>query len=676
MTEPSPSSPPRNAAVAGVKTALRRALIFLATFLWLMVPIAVFGIFHKPLPPAALAVLRDSLADLLAAGWILWIGIGIGRRFVRDGVLSTAEKTALAGALGLGALGLICLGLAWAGALTAAAILVVCIALTALVSLPLARDILAGWLDPPALPKAGGVFSLLLGLSAAVSCTFSLGIALAPPAAWDALVYHLRIPQQILASHSLALPGDSLFREIPHMGEMLLTAAMALTGRAETAAVLGWAIGLLTLIGVTGAARRWGLRHSLLPAALLLSGDTLARSMGWGYVDWVTALFGFAALCALWRRESGARWIFLAGIFSGLALGTKYTAGLILPVLVLAAASIREWRRFLAEAALLSAGALAAFTPWIIRGWALWGNPLPPFLDSGPLAAAKLAFFAGHPLENPWLAAAVMPLLQSAVGSYGAPPFAATIGPLLFALLPGALVRRADETRTDAFLWRALWIGVLLYWAACGIGGFRSEALTQPRLYMVLFPGIALLAAYGFERLWGIRLAILRMGSIAAVMTLLVLAVQAAGFAQSLTASGVPDYLAGALDRRAFLEDNLGWYARAMETVNALPENARVLMLWEPRGFYCGEICSEDATIDRWYLAMRSGKTAEALVEEWRAAGWTHILIFDSGAEFEQAGRREYTAADWVELARLRSRLTEVERFGEAYTLYAIPPAD
>jgi hypothetical protein len=672
MTDPSPSSSSPGIPPAGEKTALRKALIFLAVFLWLMVPIAVFGIFHKPLPPAALETLRNLLIDLLAAGWIVWIGIGIGRRFVRDGELNPLEKTALAGALGLGALGLICLGLAWAGAMTSAAVIVLCAGLTLLVSLPLARDILAYWIEPPALPRTGGVFTLLMGSFAAVSCAFSLGIALAPPTAWDALVYHLRIPQQILTAHSLSLPGDSLFREIPHTAEMLFTAAMALTGRPETAAVLGWGTALLTLMGMTGTARRWGLRHSLLPAALLLSGDTLARSMGWGYVDWVTALFGFAALCALSRRESGARWILLAGVFSGLALGTKYTAGLLLPVLVLAVASLRNPRRFLKEAAFLLAGALAAFSPWMIRGWAFWGNPLPPFLDTGPLAALKLGFFAGKPLEHALWAAVAMPILQSAVGSFDAPPFAATIGPLLFALLPGALVRRGEETGAGAFLRKMLWIGALLYWAACGAGGFRSEALTQPRLYMVLFPGIALLAAYGFERMWGIRWAVLRMGSIAAVMTALVLALQAAGFAQSWIASGIPDFLAGSLERREFLEDNLGWYARAMESVNSLPENARVLMLWEPRGFYCDPVCSEDATIDRWYLAMRSGRTVEEILAQWRVEGWTHILIYDVGAGFEKGGRSEYAASDWEALDRLRSELTVVERFGGAYTLYSL----
>ncbi len=302
------------------KLTIRRVLVFIAASLWAIVPIAVFFIFHKPFSPGAWeriwdaltrlsAVggwerIRDALADLSAAGWILWIGIGIGRPFFRDREISTPERIAISGALGLGVLALLFLAAAWAGIMTRAAALAICAGLTILVSIPAMRGIF-NYLKQRPRPAAGrGAFPLILACFVTGSLLLSLGIALAPPVAWDALVYHLRIPQQILAAHSLSIAGGSLYFEMPQSAEMLYTAAMALTGRAETAAVLGWGAGFLALLGITGIARRMGLRHTLLPAALLLSGDTLARSMGWGYVDWVSALFGFAALCAISRKEN------------------------------------------------------------------------------------------------------------------------------------------------------------------------------------------------------------------------------------------------------------------------------------------------------------------------------------------------------------------------------------
>ncbi len=660
------------ASDSGKRRSVSKTLVITAALLWLVVPIVIFFIFHKPLPAAALERVRDSLIDLLAAGWIVWIGIGIGRRFVAGGNLSGLERTALSGALGLGALGLIFLGIAWAGILSSGITALVCTALTLLVSVPLVRETaLFNKNRPRAIPRPGA-FCLILIVFAAVSVILSLGIALAPPAAWDALVYHFRYPEQILAAQSLSIPGDSLLWEMPKLVEMVYTAAIALTGRPETAAVIGWAAGLLALLGITGTARRWGLRHVFLPAALLLAGNTLAQSMGWGYVDWAAALFGFAAWCSLSQKDSGARWILLAGGFAGFAAGTKYTAGIVLGVLILAVLSFRDWKQFLKEAGLLLGGFLLVFWPWMVRGLVFWGNPLPPLMDAGRMAALAMEFFSRGHLENGWLLAIPLPLLQSMIGREGGYPFDATIGPLLIALLPGAFIRRKEESASGKLLFRIGWLSAILYWAVSAVGSLIAVQLTQPRLFIALFPAIALLAAYGFERLWKLRLVEIRLGAVAAVMTVLVLGAQAAGFAQSWIASGVPNYLAGSFSRQEYLENNLGWYMRAMDAARSLPEGSRLLLLWEPRGLYCEETCLEDTNIDRWYLLMRSGGTVDGILAQWRREGWTHLLIFDAGAEFERDTRSEYSPADWETLERLLSTLPVAERFDDGYTLYIL----
>jgi hypothetical protein len=665
-SETSNNPPPPSGGAVSAGNILR----FVSLLLLLVVPIGVYFIFHKPLPPEALGRLRGMVADLLGAGWILWVAFGIGRPFLRKTGLSGFERAALSGALGLGVLGILFLAAAWAGFFTNLLLTFLLAGLTVPVSLPLLRDV-AGWIRNRPAPPRGGAFSILLAAFAAAALLLSLGIALAPPAAWDALVYHLRIPQQIVAAHSLDLP-DTLFLEMPHGGEMLYAAAMGIGGRAETAAALGWGIGLLALIGMTGMAARWGLRHALLPAALLLAGDTLAQSLGWGYVDWVTALFGFAALAALTQRDSGARWSLLAGIFAGLAMGTKYTAGVALAAALLAVIAPRDWTRSAKEAGLILGGFLVGFSPWIVRGWIAYGNPLPPLLDAGETAALKLAFFNGRPLPGAWLISLAEPWLQGTIGSYGSLPFGVTVGPLLIALVPAALLRRPEETPAGKFLFRALWIGALLYWIVSGVGGLFSVSLIQPRLYLALFPGIALLAACGFERLWEVRLAKIRLGALAAVLILVVLAAELAGLVRGRIDAGQPEYLAGIRSEQEYLEGNLGWYARAMAAVRALPGGPRVLLLWEPRGFWCGAACSEDATIDRWYLAMREYGSAEAAAAAWRAEGWTHILIFETGAGFERGARPEYAPADWTEYDALRAMLPVVERFGDGYVLYAL----
>jgi 4-amino-4-deoxy-L-arabinose transferase-like glycosyltransferase len=652
--------------------SLSRLLTAVFLLAWVFIILLLFYLNHKPLPGDFLARIGAFCLPLAGAIWILWVAEGIGRPLTRDGTLNPLEKTALSGALGLGVLSLLALALAAVGWISGVAIAILLIALT----IVFFRESL-GWFislvkGRSILPPPGDSFSLVCGIFVLATILLSLGVALSPPVAWDALVYHLRIPQQILAAHSLQLPGDSLFREMPNVAEMISTAALGLTGRMETATVLAWCIGVLALAGIAGTANRMGLRYPLLAPAVLLVGDTLARSMGWGYVDWVTALFGYAAICSISLRAAGWKWILLAGTYAGLAFGTKYTAGVILPVLLLWGFAGWQWKRGLREAFLLTAAFVLAFAPWIIRNLALWGNPLPPLTDANQSTLLRLWFFSGIPLPDAWMIAPVIPFLQSTVGRYEAAPFGATIGPLLLAFLPGVFFRRRIKQGDDSFPAGLLLLSAVAFWVASGLGIFFSESFAQPRLLMVLFPALALLAACGFDGLGEIRLGQVRIRVLAGTLAILTMGFQLTGYIVTWVREGVPAYLTGASDATAYLQNNLGWYALAMDSMNALPEGSRVLMLWEPRGLYCGEKCLEDSTIDRWYLATRLQGAYRQILEDWKAAGFTHVLVSNDGADFERKFRPGFSPADWEELARLRSGMQEESEFGTFYTLYRI----
>src|SRR3569832_2356059 len=73
-------------------------------------------------------------------------------------------------------------------------------------------------------------------------------------------------------------------------------------------------------------------------------------------------------------RERGP--LLLSAVFMGLALGTKYYAGLLAVLLVLRLA----WRGRLKEAVLHAAVAGALFAPRLLKNWLLVGNPVFPFL--------------------------------------------------------------------------------------------------------------------------------------------------------------------------------------------------------------------------------------------------------------------------------------------------------
>jgi hypothetical protein len=301
---------------------------------------------------------------------------------------------------------------------------------------------------------------------------------------------------------------------------------------------------------------------------------------------------------------------------------------------------------------------------------------LPPLLDSDPTQALRLSFFSGDPLPNAGWMAIFIPLLQSVIGRYEAAPFGATIGPLFLALLPGVLAKRKREPGSDPFPLGLAVLSAGAFWAVSGIGILVSAIYAQPRLFMVLFPAMALLAAYGFEGFWECRIGRVRAGAIASALVALTLLLSLAGGAVDSVRAGVPNYLAGVTDRTAYLEHNLGWHARAMDSLRGLPAGSRVLLLWEPRGLYCGGVCLEDSNIDRWYTAMRAGLSAPEIVSDWREAGFTHVLLFRTGADFERRFRPGYLPSDWDALAVLESELPPEAEFGGAYTLFRLPGAE
>lgn len=123
-----------------------------------------------------------------------------------------------------------------------------------------------------------------------------------------------------------------------------------------------------------------------------------------------------------------------------------------------------------------------------------------------------------------------------------------------------------------------------------------------------------------------------------------------------------------------YLRGKLGWYALAIEQINALPPDSKVIFLWEPRSYHCAAParCEPDALLDRWWHLRQSNLSAESISRQWKAEGVTQVLVFEAGrAAVEAEGFDPLTAADWAELESLRTQeLKLVTDFGGAYQLY------
>ena len=227
---------------------------------------------HKPISPDnAVAFVRVGLDNLLAL-LIVFAAGAIGRRLVPGAHPQPLAALAFQAALGLGIIGLAMLALGAVGGIhrwtlyLALAALIVGLWRQGWAWLHQARrafdDVGRGsWVWRAA--AAAGASLLLLAWFEAAS----------PPARFDALVYHLALPARFVDQHSIGLTAENPFWGMPLLGEMLYTWAMAL-GRAQTAAILGWAVAALTVLGVAGVGKGWGNRIGWVAPLALLGGST------------------------------------------------------------------------------------------------------------------------------------------------------------------------------------------------------------------------------------------------------------------------------------------------------------------------------------------------------------------------------------------------------------------
>src|SRR5690606_4518199 len=75
-------------------------------------------------------------------------------------------------------------------------------------------------------------------------------------------------------------------------------------------------------------------------------------------------------------------WLALAGVFAGLGLGVKYTAGLTIVALGVFIV-MRQPRQFLRNGLIFGGAALLVFAPWLLKELLLYQNPIYPYLFDG-----------------------------------------------------------------------------------------------------------------------------------------------------------------------------------------------------------------------------------------------------------------------------------------------------
>lgn len=669
----------------------RWALKATLVILWAFALVGAYFWAHKPFDGPMLRALGGTALSIAVWLGVSWLGAALGRRaLAAAGLLGdegAALRLALSAGIGLGVISLLVWALGMVGLFRpwAAWVLVVALAVA------LRRDLLLAGRDLRSLPLPQPADRLerwfrFYGI-AALSLAF-LG-ALAPPTAWDSLVYHLTGPRLYIEAGQIGHPIDLPYLGFPQLSGMHFGLGMLLAGERATA-LFPFGYGLMALATTVALARRaFGRRAAWYAGVLLLSVPSLLNLMSRPYVDATLLFYATAAFYAFfrWRQargdgDAGRGWLLLLGLFAGFAGGVKYTAALIPIALALSIlwTSRRDGIAAIAQRlALVGAVALGAVLPWLLENWITTGNPVYPFfLDDALYWDAWRGWWYDRPgtglaVTAPWrlLTAPVEATVLGTAGSL----YDATVGPLL--LVAGALLAAVwghlDRQERSAAGHLLLFFGLnYLLWLW---GLARTALLLQTRLLLPMFGVAAVLGGVGLERLTALRRPQLDVPwMVRTVVTLALGVLLFTQFTAFLDLNPLP-VTAGLESPAHFRQRRLGLHQVVMERINELPAGSSVVFLWEPRSYLCEVDCRPDALLDRFlhhthYLEHDAGEIATA----WRAQGMTHVLLYQDGVErIVEADFDPVTDADLAVLRRLQEdALTPVVDWDGAYVLYEL----
>ena len=512
-------------------------------------------------------------------------------------------------------------------------------------------------------------------------------LALTPPAGFDALLYHLRQPEWLL--HSGRLRPYPVY-QFWHLGliEGLYTWALAL-GSDRAAQVIGWGYA----VAAVWMAARWaqevfGRQTARWVAPLAASMPSALLLAGWAYVDWALTFYTLAALYAAWRASLASAdgemaWWRATGVFTGLAITTKYTA-LPLPLAVGALIGWRVLERRTTWKALWQVGAMAALVawPWYARNAYYMGNPFYPFVFGGYAWDAFRAHWLGEPGTGIGLSLQAWLLLpwRVTLGYRDAAYYHGRIGPLWLGLAPLALaaawrLRRRGEVKALAVRTWGVFIALAVMLWVWGVA--RSHALWQARL---LWPALgAALPLWAYAIRWARALDIPGRVRVRYVVRWVVVGVAA------LTLLEWTVFVAGRSPLRFMLgmENRLAYYHHALPDYYAMytlladdsPSDARVYFFFEPRSYGLPRQVLPDAILDRWAWDLHRYGTPRQVARALACEGWTHVLVYRWGLNFLREEQPDkFTPALSAAWDVFASSLQPVGHGGN-YALYRLPPA-
>jgi len=512
--------------------------------------------------------------------------------------------------------------------------------LSALISIRNIKKDLAGL--PSYFKKIPGerfhVYESVLFFVLLVTVILTLAGTLAPPSLYDSLVYHLAAPSTYIREHRIANIPFNFFTAFPAVGEMLFTLGMLLYND-TLAQLIHFVFALLAAVAVYSFSRTYfDDRVGLVASLIFLSSPAVMFLSTGGYIDLILTCFVFLAFhsVVLWSGSGKDSHLVLAGIFSGLAAGTKYT-GIIVFLIILSgitAGLIVRKHKICGKIALFVIAFLGPVAPWLIKNMIFTRNPVFPFLfnvfggynwDITNIQKYFTHIRQHGPLVGNPAGYLVLPWTLTMEGFKFGGSFD-ICGPAFLILIPGMFLVKGGKKQIHTIL-----VFSILYYCVWLFTGKVARFLVP------LLPCLSILAASVFVR-------IAEEGRAKAVFLMAVLSVTVLlNWWIFLFGESVVEPLAasaGIETRDEYLMRKVPYYP-AVKFINTnAAKDSKVLFIGEARTYYCERNYIASSVFDKTPIVewAEISATPGDLREIFRKNRITHVLLNAREAERLQAG--------------------------------------
>ena len=239
-------------------------------------------------------------------------------------------------------------------------------------------------LFPSSPPRFPPIPALVIAIVLLITFVAGLAEPVSDLTSWDSIAYHYLGPRVWVRDAIIHPVPDESYTSFPANVETLYAALLAIGGSRAMPLFAVSSLGLLLLVTYGFAlCLELDSRGAWWTAALVASMPAVYRGCYGGYIDGTLVCFVLLSF-RIAVEAGGTRDFALSGLFSGLAMGTKYH-GIIAFLLILACAFLFHLlsRRenlsvILKHLAILGGVAAAVASPWYLRNWIVLGSPIYP----------------------------------------------------------------------------------------------------------------------------------------------------------------------------------------------------------------------------------------------------------------------------------------------------------